>query len=384
MQQKIAYFDYAASTPLDPRVFEAMKTVALEPGNPSAVHGAGRSARARLDRARRQVADWLGAKSGEIVFTSGATEAANAAVRGWWHELEARGFGDGKILVSALEHASVRKTIDGLAARGARIEVVPVTASGVIDLAALEAALADGEVALVAVMWVSNVLGTRQPVEQIGKLVKQARGARGHGGRPIAWLCDAVQAARFEALRPTELGVDFMALSAHKVYGPTGVGCLWQRSGLAVAPLITGGGQESGRRGGTENAMGIVGFGAAAELMTTELASDLHKARQHRRRLLDQLGRPVVGDEAASVPGISYMMAKRQRGEDLALRLDVAGLAVATGSACDAGNRKGSSALAAALGEQAAGRGGVRLSWGRFTTDDEIDRLRAALLAADA
>lgn len=367
------YFDYAASTPLDPRVKNAMDEVSAHPGNPSSTHAAGRFLRGKIDAARAAVSRLLGVEESEIVFTSGATEANAAAVLGLVRA--SRRVHPGRVLrvvASAIEHSSVSGALARLADEGIVTDVVPADEVGRVSAAAVSKAITPDTV-LVCVMWANNVLGTLQPVAEIGRAVAEARDRRVPGDPPLLFLCDAVQAMSTQPVLPRDHGIDALVLSGHKMYGPKGVGALYVRRGTPFEPLIPGGGQESGRRSGTENVAGIVGLGRAAELLESERAADADRAVKLRATLVQALSRipgvTVFGEPANSLPGTIFL-AGREDGDIIALKCDAAGAAVSAGSACDAGTRKRSAALLA-LKKAAFQKGGIRISFGRFTTPEE-------------
>lgn len=368
------YLDHAASTPIDLRVADAMDAAVRTVGNPSSVHSFGRHARTLVDEARRKVADLLDVPSGEVTFTSGATEANVTGLVGLYLAAASRARRPLRVLASPIEHASVNAALDLLAREhGAVIDLLPVGCGGTIDAADVHAAMRP-DTAVVCVMWVNNVIGTVQPVAEIGGIVKAERARRGADGTPVAFFSDAVQALRTEDLRPGAAGVDAVGLSGHKAYGPKGVGALWLRAGTAFAPRIVGGGQESGVRAGTENVPGIVAFGTAAELLAAERDNDRDHAAALGDRFLKGLaeaGTPadVVGDADLRTPGILYVSTGRKDGDVVALRLDADGVAVSSGSACDAGKRGASPVITAVRG----GGGGIRVSFGRGTTAADID-----------
>ncbi len=380
------YLDNAASTPLDRRVAEAMAGAMGLYGNPSATHGCGRSVRAAVDLPRAAAAGLVGADPSEIIFTSGATEANNAAVSGIFGAAAARFPGRRlRVLASPVEHASVGEPLKLLAERhGAVIDVLKAGPAGMVSADEVAERLTDDTV-LVCVMWVNNILGTVQPVEAIGARVAAARSGRPPGAPPLYFFCDAAQAASWRRIRVKPAGIDALSLSAHKFYGPAGSGALYLRRGTEFQPLLRGGGQEDGRRSGTENVLGIIGLGAAAELARQEGPSDAVRLGNMRRTFVDVLaavgrGFEVLGpDDDAAAPGIVYFRSAKYAGDVLALKLDEAGFAVSSGSACDAGSRKVSAALQAAYGEKAARHGGVRVSFGRQTGEDDVRRLLDAL-----
>ena len=372
------YFDYAASAPLEPASRQAAVAALDLVGNPSATHSFGRSARAVADEARRQVASLIRAEPAAIVFTAGATEANATAINAAWVAAGEKGH----VLVSAAEHPSVRAAVDRLVVRGAEIEILPIDRFGAVTAEAVISKLRP-ETALVAVMAVNNVLGTIQPTAGIGAAVAAERARRGPGGRPIWFHCDAVQAVPWFAVRPTDFGADTLAFSGHKIGGPKGIGALYVREGLPLSPLIVGGGQESGRRSGTENLAGIAGFGAAAEISVRRREAAATSADGLRRRLMSALApfgsRLTVMSPPDGVPGIVYVTDRRLSGDELALRLDAAGIAVSSGAACAAGARKASPVLTAAWGEVAARHGGIRVSFGGATPAEDIDSLVSVL-----
>jgi cysteine desulfurase len=377
------YLDYAASTPLAAEVLTAMTDAAALVGNPSATHSFGRAARLAVDVARREVAAFLAAHEDEVVFTSGATEANNAALLGFWHSLSADERAGARLLVSPLEHASVLEAIRLMEAEGAVVDWLAVDGSAVVSADAAASRLTPTTV-LVACQWVNNAFGTIQPVAELGKAVAAERQRRGAGGRPLFFHVDAVQAARFIELHPAAVGADTLSLSAHKLYGPKGVGCLWQRRGAVIAPRLVGGGQESGRRAGTESIMGVVAFGVAVRLATERRDEEQQQAARLEKAFWDRAGAAplamtAVGDRARAVPGILALRCGRRGADQLAMLLDTEGFAVSTGSACDVGKREASRGAKAVLGEQAARQGFIRLSFGRGTTAQDITAFATAL-----
>ncbi len=381
------YLDYAASAPLDPAVREVMSARQAQPGNASATHAFGRDCRQAVDGARREVAAFLGCETEEVLFTSGATEANVAAVRSALDigARAARRSGvRARIIVSTLEHASVSVAAESAAERlGIELVRLPTDSSAHVDAAALVRELTP-ETVFVAVMWVNNVLGSIQPVAEIGRAVAAERARRGPGGLPLLFHCDAVQAATTIAIDLKETAADTLSVSAHKLGGPQGVGALYLRRGTAWEPLLTGGGQEHGRRSGTENVVGIVGFGEAVRLADVRRKATAQHLEGLRQRLIGGLagfgGRlALAGPSDGRVPGIVYLVSRRFTGDVLALKLDTLGFAVSSGSACDAGKRKTSPVLTAVLGEKAGRHAGVRVSFGPATSPEDVGALLAAL-----
>ena len=365
------YLDHLASTPLDPAVLTAMlpwldPTAAANPH--AATHRAGWAASAAVDRARAQVAGLIGVRPGEIVFTSGATEANNlallgAAPPGW------------SIAVSAVEHASVAACLPILGARGHKVRILPVDGDGRVDPASVEAVLRDGP-ALVSVMSANNEIGTVQPLAEIGALCRR------HGG---ILHSDAVQSAAWARLDPRALGIGLLSLSAHKLYGPMGIGALYLRDGMALQPMLIGGGQQEGRRSGTVPIALAVGFGAACALAATRHAADATRIQPLRERLHDGLAAALPGlirnsPVESCLPGCLNLAIPGIDAADLLLGLPE--LAIATGSACSSGNTGPSPALLAIGCTAELAHASLRIGLGRTTTTAEIDRAVALLAAA--
>lgn len=365
------FLDFNATTPLDPRVRDAMLPWLGVPANASSVHRFGRDAHAAVAHARAQVAALIGADPAAVVFTSGGTEANNLALRG---VADARA---GAIVISAIEHAAVREPAHQLR----RAVELPVSRDGVVDLAALDRALAERP-ALVSVMWANNETGVLQPVAEIAARCRAAG---------VPFHSDAAQAAGKVPVDLRTVGAQLLTVSAHKLYGPQGVGALVVDPALSLASQNTGGGQQGGRRGGTEPVALIVGFGAAAEAAAHDLATRARHARGLRDRLEVGLAEAervqVLASGAERLPNTVQFTVSGIDGETLLLELDRAGFAVSSGSACASGRREPSHVLAAmgVLGE--GDHGVVRVSVGATTTPGEVDAFLGALrevLAADA
>lgn len=367
------YLDYAATTPLREESARAMQALAGSAAfNPSSLHAEGRRARALVDDARDRVAALLGASRKEIEFTGGGTESDNHALRG-----VARALGrGGRIVVGATEHHAVLHAADELARDGYAVTSVPVDGDGRIAAGAFEAALRGG--ALVAsVMYANNEIGTIAPIAQ---LAAQAR-ARG-----VVFHTDAVAAACWLPLDVRALGVDLLSLSAHKFYGPQGVGVLYVRDGTPIAPMLRGGGQEFGRRAGTENVVAIVGLAVALELAVAEREHGAARLRVLRDRLEAGLlaavpGAHVNGAGADRLPNLSNVTFEGADSAALLARLDLEGLAVSAGSACTSGVLEPSHVIAA-LGGPPQGGATIRFSLGGRTTGDEIRRVLEVVPAA--
>jgi cysteine desulfurase len=352
------YLDYNATAPVRPEVVRGMVDRLAEPGNPSSVHNFGRAARAAIDQARVRVAALVGATPGRVVFTSGGTEANNLALHG---------SDVGRRLVSAVEHVSVG---DAAAACAGGSEVVPVDAEGRVDAAALDALLSAGDgPGLLCVMAANNETGVIQPVAELAARAREA-GLRVH--------CDAVQAAGRMALDMKALGVDSLALSAHKIGGPTGVGALVLGEGAEPEPLIVGGGQERGLRAGTENVTGIVGFGIAAELACAELermaeVAALRDSVEHRlRAVCSELA--IFGAGAPRLANTSCLAMPGLANETQIMAFDLEGIALSAGSACSSG-KVGPSHVLAAMGiAPELADEAIRMSLGWASTQADTDR----------
>ena len=367
------YLDHNATTPLDPRVLEAMLPVLREGfGNPSSLHWYGQQARALLDEARAHVARLVGATPSEIVFTGSGTEADNMALRG---VMAAAREPRRKIVYSAIEHHAVVNTAKALAEEGWPVEVVRAGSDGRIDLDDLRAKV-DDRTALVAVMRANNETGVIQPVEDVVRIARAA-GALVH--------CDGVQAAGKIPVDVKALDVDTLALSAHKFYGPKGVGVLYVKRGTRLKPWARGGSQERNRRAGTENVAGIVGLGRAAALAADDLEAEAPRLEALRDRLETRLlsipGARRNGD-GPRVPNTLNVSFEGIEAESLLMALDLAGIAVSTGAACAAGAVEPSHVLRGMGLPTDRVQGSIRLSLGRATSAPAIDRAADAITAA--
>jgi cysteine desulfurase len=365
------YLDHNAGAPLRAEARAAMLEMFGPAANPSSAHREGARARALLEAARHDVARLVGARPAEIVFTSGATEANNLALRG---------VGEGGLVVGATEHASVLETARTLAAEVStrRLTIVPVDAAARIAPDAVAAAV-DASTALVSVGLANGEVGTIAPLAAIAAAVS-ARGAAGRHRQSVLVHTDAAQAAGRVPLDVRALGVDLLSLSSHKLGGPAGVGALWVKGGVVLRALATGGPQERGRRAGTENVAGIVGFGAAARAAMSELAEAAARMARLTARLWDGLrartgGVVRHGAEEAALPNTLNVRFTGCAGESLLVLLDLAGVAASLGSACAAGAPEPSHVLCAMGVAEDEARNGLRLSLGPATTDDEIERV---------
>ena len=365
------YLDHSASTPVDSRVVAAMLPYLTSSfGNPSSVHLFGQEVRAAVDRARREVASLIGANANEIIFVSGGTEANNLAIRGL---CETHTSGKGHIITSTIEHPSVRGCCDALELQGWEVTRLPVSEGGILRVADVRAALQPNTV-LISVMLANNEIGTIQPVAEIGELVRTVR----IDNPQLRFHTDAVQAAGRLGLNVASLGCDLLSLSAHKLYAPQGVGAVYVRRGVKLAPQNIGGHQERERRAGTESVPNIVAFGAAAKIAREEL----DQRNKHTRRLRDRFETAVSeriadivfnGDRERRLDHISNISFRFIEGEGLLISLDLQGVAVSTGSACSSGTLEPSPVIRALGRNDELARGAIRVSFGKDNTEADVD-----------
>lgn len=365
------YLDHAATTPVDPRVLEAMLPYfTAMPGNASSLHAFGQDARAGVDQARVKVAGLIGARPGEIVFTSGATEADNLAVFGVALAQEARGR---HVVTSGIEHHAVLEACRFLEGRGWAVTYVPVDGGGVVDPDDLRQALRPDTV-LVSVMAANNEVGSLQPLAEIGRLARE---------RGIPFHTDATQMAGALPMSVGESDVDLLSLSGHKRYGPKGVGALYVRAGTPLARVQHGGDHERGRRGGTENVAGIVGLGAALGLAADEMADEVIRVTALRDRLIAGAlaipGAHLNGARTPRLPNNVNVSFDGTDGQSLVIGLDLHGVAASSGAACSAGSLDPSHVLLALGLPPELAAGAVRLTVGRHTTEADVDYAIGAL-----
>lgn len=377
----IVYADHAATTPLDPRVLDVMRPyLEREFANPSSLYTAARQTRQALEDARATVARTLGCKPTEVIFTSGGTESNNLAIQG---VLEAQPASDW--VTTAIEHDSVLGLVAPMHAAGHPAMVVPVKTNGIVDPGAVLEAITD-ETVLVSIMLANNEIGTIQPIATIAQGIVEIRQQRGlrELDRPLRLHVDATQAANYLDLQVVRLGVDLLSLSGSKIYGPKGTGILYLRHGTDIKPLMYGGGQERGRRSGTENVAGAVGMAEALAGAQTERESENRRIATLR----DQLIRALMGTIPASIlngdpkrrlgnnlnltiPGAD--------GEAMVLYLDKLGILASTGSACSSGDLDPSHVLLAIGRSSQDANASLRLTLGRTTTAAQTERIAQAL-----
>jgi cysteine desulfurase len=367
------YLDHNATTPVLPVVVDAMAAALREEfGNPSSVHHFGQRAKAVIDHARSAVAALLGGDPSEIVFTSGGTEADNFAIRGTAEALEPSG--RRHLIGTTIEHEAVINTLKALGKRGWEITLLPVGETGIVSPDALKAALRN-DTALVSVMHANNEIGTIQPIAELARLARE-RGAHFH--------TDAVQTAGKIPIDVKALGVDLLSISAHKFYGPKGVGAIWIRRGLRLLPIMTGGKHERNRRAGTENVAGIAGMGAAAEVARAKMTEESARVGMLRDSLEAGIlktvpGTVVNGALSPRVPNTTNISFDRIEAESLLIALDLEGIAVSTGSACSSGTLEPSHVLKAMGFPPHRTQNSIRFSLGAATSKADVDRVIAVL-----
>ncbi len=366
MPARKVYLDHSATTPLAAEVYEAMKPFLQERyGNPNSLHSWGREARKAVDEGRASIARLINAEPREIIITGGGSEADNLAIKGTAFALQGRGR---HIITSAIEHHAVIDTCKWLEKQGFELTVLPVDETGMVSIADLDAAIRK-ETILVTIMYANNEVGTIQPVREIVRTAR-AKGVRVH--------LDGVQAVGHIPVDVKDLDVDLLTLSAHKMYGPKGVGALYVKRGVKLAPLVHGGGQEFGLRSGTENTAGIVGFGAAAELANRRLEEG---AAEEETRLRDLLingitekipNAHITGHPVERLPFHASVCFDYIEGESMLLRLDAAGIGASSGSACTSGSLEPSHVLLAMGIPHELAHGSLRLTLGKDTTEEDI------------
>jgi cysteine desulfurase len=370
------YLDNGATTPLDQRVLESMLPhLGGRRGNPSSLHTFGGSAREQLEEAREHVATLIGASPGEIVFTSGGTEADDLAVLGL-----ARSAAPEKrhAVVSRVEHAAVREAAKRLHAEGFEVSWIGVDEDGLVDPGEFAAALRP-DTALAAVVWANNEVGTIEPVQELAEMCV---------GKDIPFHTDAVQAAGRVPIDVAKTPVSTLALSGHKLYGPQGVGALYVRNGVSLEPILYGGGQEKGLRSGTQNVAGIAGLGTAAKLASEEMEGRIAHERELRDRIMaGTAGMPDVsvnGHRGRRLPNNVHLTVTGVEAESLVLVLDSLGYAIGSGSACSSGGHKASPVLLAMGRSEREAFSVVRITVGKDNTTDEVDGFLGAFSTAVA
>lgn len=376
------YFDYAATTPLDPRAYAAMQPFFQDndlQGNPSSLHAFGRRAKEGLDRARERVAETLSVRSDEIVFTSSGTESDNMAILG---AARARRSHGSHVIVSAIEHKAVLESAKALRAEGFSVSLAPAGPGAFVSAQSIADLLQDDTI-LVSVMLVNNETGAIEPVREIADAIA----ARYPGARKPLFHTDACQASTIMPIRPYDLGVDLLTLNGAKIYGPKGFGCLWVQSGVRIAPLLYGGDQERGLHPGTENVALAAGFAEALSIAQAEAQQERERLQRLHMRLREGVLRipgSTINASGNSSPAILNISFRDTEGESVLLELDRYGAACSTGSACAATDLKPSHVLLVSGVPEEMAHASVRFSLGRFTTDEDVGYLLSVLPQAIA
>ncbi len=363
MKKKKIYLDYGATTPCDKEVVEKMTPFLTEKfGNPSSLHSFGQEALIAVDEAREKVARFLKSMESEILFTGSATEANNIAILGVIKEKK------GHIITTAIEHKAVLETVKQ---SGAENTIISPDKNGVISVDDVLKEVREDTV-LISVMYANNEVGTVQPIKEIGEAVKKLNKDRKN---KIIFHTDAVQAANYLSCDVNKLNVDLLTLSGHKIYGPKGVGVLYIKESVHLSPLIFGGDQEKGLRPGTENIFAVVGFGEAVDLISK---NDIEKTKKMRDKIINFVlenisNSQLNGDVEKRLPNNANISFKGTEGESLMIGLDSEGVAVSTGSACASKSLQPSHVLLAMGLSHEQAHGSLRITLGRFTTEEEVD-----------
>lgn len=360
------YADNAATTRIAPQVLDAMLPYLKEEyGNPSTLYKLGREAKIAIEKAREQVAQVIGAKAEEIFFTGSGTEADNMALKGVLYG--PAGKGKKHLITTKIEHHAILHTAMALEKEGFQVTFLDVDKNGRVDLEELKQAITPNT-ALVSIMAANNEVGTIQPIEEIGKICRE---------KGVLFHTDAVQAFGHMPLDVNKMNIDLLSLSAHKINGPKGSGALYIRRGLGLRPVIEGGGQERNRRSGTENVAGIVGLGQAAQLAMETMVEESARLKALAKKLTDgvlQIPETILtGDPENRLPGACSFAISAIEGESLVLYLDMEGICTSTGSACSTGSLDPSHVLMAIGLSHEVSHGSLRVTLGRFNTEEEVD-----------
>ena len=393
------YLDHSATTPVDKKVLEDMKPYFTKIyGNASSIHSFGQAAMAGVDKAREQAANFLNCETSEIIFTSGATESDNLTIKGVIKNLKQSEIKNPHIIASLVEHDAVLEPCAELEKEGVEVSYLQVKKNGAIDLEKFKKLIKDNTV-LVSIMWVNSEVGAIMPIREIGKIIKKFNEKRlrdwkklrpgERGGRPqqIYFHTDATQALNFINCDVKWNYVDLLSMSAHKIYGPKGVGVLYRKEGVPLAPLQTGGHHENNNRSGTLNISGIVGLGSAIELLGKgekglQATVAQNKTSAHIGSLRDMLVRGILKnipdvilntDRKNSVPSHAHFSFLGVEGESILMALDLKGIAVSTGSACASGNLKASHVLLAMGIKKEIAHNSIRFTLGKHNTKKEIE-----------
>ena len=360
------YMDHSATSPVDPEVFEAMKPYFIDSfGNASTLYSLGREGKKAMESAREEVASIIGAETKEIIFTSGGTESDNIAILGTAYKLKKKG---NHIITSDIEHPAVDETCKYLEKNGFTVTYLPVYEDGIVKVKDLEDAITDKTI-LITIMHANNEIGTIQPITEIGRIAHENN---------IYFHTDAVQTVGKIPVNVKELNVDMLSLSAHKLYGPKGIGALYLRQGVRIEPIMHGGGHEKGIRPGTENVPGIVGLGKACSIAKENLQMDAQKLTSLREMLIDNVlaeneDSYLNGHRTKRLPNNANFRFTGIEGESLILHLDAKGIATSTGSACSSIKLEPSHVLMAIGLKEVEAHGSLRISLGHENTEEDIE-----------
>ena len=366
MENRFVYADNAATTPIDRRVLDKMLPfLTTEYGNASTLYRLGKSSHIALEEARKEIALTLNADPSEIFFTGGGSESDNMALRGMMHSPQSKG--KKHLITSTIEHPAILRTAEALEKEGFKVTYLPVDSTGKVRLADLEAAITE-DTALVSIMFANNEVGTINDIAEIGALCR-SKGVRFH--------TDAVQAFGHVPVDVKAMNIDILSLSGHKINAPKGVGAIYIRKGIMLTPVITGGGQEKGRRSGTENIAGIVGLGEAARLKREHLQQEMEHVGALSKKLIDgvlQLPQTILtGHPTDRLPGTCSFCINAIEGESLVLMLDMHGICASTGSACSTGSLDPSHVLLGLGLSHEIAHGSLRLTFGVQNTEEDVD-----------
>ena len=369
---KQIYLDYAATTPADPAVVQAMLPYFHDAfGNPSAIYSYGQEAKNAVEEARVKVARLIGARDDEIVFTGSGTEADNFALKGVAFANRSKG---NHIITTSIEHHAVLESCKFLEKMDFKITYLPVDSNGLVDPEDVKKAIMDKTI-LISIMHANNEVGTIQPICEISKVAKEAG---------VYFHTDAVQTAGHIPSNVKELGVDLLAMSAHKLYGPKGVGLLYIKKGTKIMPFLNGGAQERGRRASTENVPGIVGFGKAAELAGRDIDSEAARITRLRDKLITGIQKNIEhiklnGHPVKRLPNNVNISVEFVEGEAMCLNMDMSGICISTGSACSSTSLEASHVILALGLDPVKAHGSLRFTLGKWTTEEEIDKVLETL-----
>lgn len=360
------YLDHSATSPVDPDVFNAMEPYFVNSfGNASTLYSLGREARKAMEESRKMVASLIGANPEEIIFTSGGTESDNIAIKGTSYRLKDKG---NHIITSNIEHPAVDETCKYLEKNGFKVTYLPAGEEGIVKVSDLENAITD-ETILITIMHANNEIGTIQPIKEIGKIARE---------KGIYFHTDAVQSVGKIPVDVDDLNVDMLSLSAHKLYGPKGIGALYIKKGVRLEPLLHGGGHEKGIRPGTENVAGIVGLGKACQIAQENLDETAQYVASLRDEIIEKVLSEVEqsylnGHPTKRLPNNINFRFTSIEGESLVLHLDAKGIASSTGSACSSKKLEPSHVLMALGLEEVDAHGSLRLTLGKENMKEEID-----------